>query len=92
MTIIREIIGKKNKAMRFVLFSQSFAIRILLTVYAYSLLAKIKEKKNVGDDTMAQYEEAYVKYNLAFPFSACHPNRNSFKLMLYIRTTFSSTM
>lgn len=42
---------------------------------------------------MAQHEEAYVKYSSAFPFSAIrHPNGDSFKLMLYIRTRLSSTL
>lgn len=48
---------------------------------------------HIGDDTMAQHEEAYVKYSSAFPFSAIrHPNGDSFKLMLYIRTRLSSTL
>lgn len=42
---------------------------------------------------MAQHKEAYVKYSSAFPFSAIrHPNGDSFKLMLYIRTRLSSTL
>lgn len=49
-------------------------------------------ENETGNDTMAQHEEAYVKYNSAFPFSTCHPTGTPFKLMLHIRITlFSST-
>lgn len=53
-----------------------------------SQIKKVYRRRYYG----ATRKEAYVRYSSAFSFFAiCHPNGDSFKLMLYIRTRLSST-
>lgn len=66
----------KNNITTQSLFPRNVVIWIPLCCLRIFIIYRLKEKKKVGDDTMAQYEEAYVKYSSAFPFSTCHPKKN----------------
>lgn len=84
---------KKSNAIFLFFFSVKCRDKSYADCLCIFIVRKVKNSrkryKKTGNDTMAQYKEAYVKYNSAFPFSACHPTGTPFKLMLYIRTTLS---